>query len=84
MADGFAELKNAVDAGTRIISLAGLTSTSAKAYVLARLQAETRRRFVVVADTNTELESWTCDLNYFAKPALVSLPSFTTDPYSGA
>ena len=67
-----------------MISLSGLTSTSAKAYVLSRLQSETQRKFVIVADTNSDLESWNGDLTYFSDSQVISLPSFATDPYSGA
>jgi transcription-repair coupling factor (superfamily II helicase) len=91
MAAAFEELKREVLSGSRIISLSGLTSTSAKANVLARLHAETGKRFVVVADTNTEIETWIADLGFFldseteiSNPQLIPLPSFTTDPYSGA
>ncbi|MBV9242037.1 MAG: DEAD/DEAH box helicase, partial [Acidobacteria bacterium] len=90
MVDGFDELKKQVLGGTRIVSLSGLTSTSAKAYVLARLHTETEKKFVIIADTNTEVETWTSDLNFFLNSGseirdskLISLPSFTTDPYSG-
>ncbi len=87
----------AVRAGTRIISLSGLTSVSAKAYVLALLAAETGKRFAVVTDTNGDAETWTADLDFFGSqiPAsgyespnfrseIILLPSFETDPYSGA
>ncbi|MFL6374184.1 MAG: transcription-repair coupling factor [Pyrinomonadaceae bacterium] len=91
MAAAFEQLKREVLAGSRIISLSGLTSTSAKAYILARLFAETGNRFTLVADTNTEVDSWMSDLVFFLDSAfgiqhsaLLGLPSFTTDPYSGA
>src|SRR6476620_5051829 len=72
--------------GARVISVSGLTSTSAKAYVLSRLSVETGKRLVIVADTNSELEVWAADLSYFIPDGtqVLSLPSFTTDPYSGA
>ena len=91
MADAFEQLRREVLGGSRIVSLSGLTSTSAKAYVLARLYAATGKKFVVVTDTNTEIETWTGDLGFFLNAGpetpnskLVPLPSFTTDPYSGA
>ena len=88
MSDGFDQLKKQVLDGTRIVSLSGLTSTSAKAYVLTRLSSETGKKFVVVTDTNSELEAWASDVNFFlSSPSgsqLICFPSFTTDPYSGA
>ncbi len=83
------ELKRAVDGGTRIISLSGLTSVSAKAYVLARLRAETRRRFAVVTESNGDIDTWSADLAFCASQIsdlsfeITKLPSFETDPYSG-
>ena len=65
MPDQFDKLKAEVQKGTRVISLAGLTSISAKAYLLTRLHAETGKRFAVVTQSNTELEAWVTDLDYF-------------------
>jgi transcription-repair coupling factor (superfamily II helicase) len=74
--------------GSRIISLSALTSVSAKANVLARLQAAAGKPFVIVTQTNEELEAWNCDLEFWTaienpQSAIVSLPSFETDVYSG-
>lgn len=56
--------------------------------MLAQLQALTQRTFVVVADSNGELESWETDLGFWrgAKTGddkLLAMPSFETDVYSG-
>ncbi len=51
--------------GTLVVSLGGLTSIASKAFVLSRLQAETAKTFVIVADSNKDLETWDCDLNFF-------------------
>ena len=90
MADEFDVLKQAVAGGARVINVSGLTSSAAKAAVLLRLQAETGKLFAVVADSNTDLESWICDIEFFAddlKPGtdtpIIALPSFDSDPYSG-
>src|SRR6478672_2053180 len=61
----FDRLRDELNRGARIISLGGLTSVSAKAYVLSRLQAETNKNFVVVAESNKELETWKCDLDFW-------------------
>ena len=96
-------LETAVRSGTRVVSLSGLTSIGSKAYVLARLQAAVKIPLVVVTDSNTELEAFECDLDFWTShsasfslegddadsvsrathSAIVSLPSFESDPYSG-
>ncbi|HEX8735058.1 MAG TPA: transcription-repair coupling factor [Pyrinomonadaceae bacterium] len=58
-------LRDEIRRGTRLISLGGLTSISAKAFVLSQLQRETGKTFAVVAETNKELETWECDLDFF-------------------
>src|SRR5258706_18600 len=89
MADELDKLKGEIAKGTRVISLSGLTSVAAKACLLTRLQAETGKAFAVVTESNTELESWQADLEFFQskiqnlKSKIVTLPSFETDPYSG-
>ena len=86
MASGYDELRKAVDKGSRLISVSGLTSSAAKAFLLTRLQAETGRPFAVVTESNTALETWETDLGFFGRgseKSVISLPSFETDPYSG-
>jgi transcription-repair coupling factor (superfamily II helicase) len=58
-------LRDEIRRGARIISLGGLTSISAKAFVLSTLQRETGKTFTVVAESNKELETWNCDLDFF-------------------
>jgi transcription-repair coupling factor (superfamily II helicase) len=83
--------------GTRVISLSGLTSTAAKAFVLSQLQASTGKRFVIITDSNKDVEDWECDLDFFQKSvqsskfkvqssngsSVLTLPSFESDVYSG-
>lgn len=79
------ELQRAVDSGTRVIALDGLTSTASKAYVLSRLSAK-GRTIVIVTDTNATLDNWEADLRFWARDsgeAVIALPSFETDVYSG-
>jgi transcription-repair coupling factor (superfamily II helicase) len=87
------QLIDRVNSGARIISLSGLTSTAAKAMVLNTLQSETGRSFAVVTASNEELDTWDCDLTFWRSTAskdkpspdsILTLPSFETDPYSGA
>ena len=63
--DELKHLRDEIKRGTRVISLSGLTSIAAKAFVLSKLQTETRKTFVVVADSNEELETWESDLNFW-------------------
>ncbi len=89
MAEEFEQLKRAVLGGQRIVTLSGLTSSSAKAYVLARMRKETGKRLAIVVENNSELDAWSCDLEFFQtyfedqKSAIITIPSFETDPYSG-
>ena len=86
MASGYDELNKAIEKGSRVVSVSGLTSPAAKAFMLSRLQAETGKPFAVVTDSNTALETWESDLAFFRRPdekTVISLPSFETDPYSG-
>ena len=81
-----------VERGSRIVSIAGLTSIAAKAYVLAQVQAATGKRFAVLTQTNEELEAWVCDLEFWTRHVeseagnppseILPLPSFDTDVYS--
>ncbi len=83
------KLVGSIDNGARVISLDGLTSTSAKAHVLSQLRESTGKRFAIVTDTNQSLEAWSNDLDFFLpktqdqNPKSISLPSFESDPYSG-
>lgn len=89
--DEIGRMVEALASGTRVLSLSGLTSTAAKAYVLAKLQKRSGKRFVIVPDSNQEAESWECDLDFWIGtdgvsdgPRVLSLPAFETDVYSGA
>lgn len=62
-------LRDEIKRGTRVISLNGLTSIASKAFVLSKLQAETSKTFVIVTDSNKELEAWNCDLEFFCDTA---------------
>ena len=80
-------LRRKISAGEKVISLNGLTSIASKAFVLSKLQTETKKTFVVVTDSNKELENWDCDLEFWLESrkesAILTLPSFETDIYSG-
>ena len=59
-----ARLRGEINGGTRIISLNGLTSVAAKAFVLSEMQMQTTKTFVIITDTNKEVEAWECDLEF--------------------
>ncbi len=65
MVDELEKLVAEINAGQRVISLSGLTSSAAKAYVLSRLQVETGKHFAVVTDSNSDAEAWEGDLRFF-------------------
>ncbi len=93
----FERLRGEIGAGARVVSVSGLTSIAARAFVLTKLQSETKKTFVVVADSNKELEAWEGDLNFWQNSvknsansplttrhsALFSLPSMESDVYAG-
>ncbi|MEO7660679.1 MAG: DEAD/DEAH box helicase, partial [Pyrinomonadaceae bacterium] len=95
MAESLEKLIKEISGGTRVISLSGLTSVAAKAYLLNKLRAETGKTFAVITESNREVENWISDLNFFekeneegARPVtggadIIGLPSFDADPYSG-
>ena len=82
-------LRDEIKRETRVVSLGGLTSIASKAFVLSQIQAQITKTFVIVTDSNTDLETWNCDLEFFQseirnpKSKIETLPSFETDIYSG-
>src|SRR3989440_15468 len=90
----FRRLASEVAEGARVVSVAGLTSASARALALAALRRETGRRFAVVVAANRDMEAWERDLSFWCgalgvgaddecEPVL-SLPASEGDPYAGA
>ncbi|MEP7074899.1 MAG: transcription-repair coupling factor [Acidobacteriota bacterium] len=82
----FEKLKSELAKGTRVVALNGLTSPSAKAFVLAKLQAEIGKTLVILTESNRELETFECDLEFFRtgpQSKILTLPSFDTDIYAG-
>ncbi|MDM7923216.1 MAG: transcription-repair coupling factor [Pyrinomonadaceae bacterium] len=86
------QLIREISRGTRVVSLGGLTSVSANAFVLHEVQAATGKRFAIVTDTNASADEWLFDLVTWRSisgnenlrvDGIVSLPAFETDIYSG-
>src|SRR5215218_345495 len=76
--------------GARVVSTSGLTSTASKAFVLATIQKQSAKNFVVVTDSNKDAEAWECDLAFWVHAGAgregsrcIDLPAFETDVYSG-
>ena len=73
--EDFRGLQDEIRRGARIVSLAGLTSGAAKAFVLSALQQATGKTFVVVSESNRDLENWNNDLCFFRPSSFVLRPS---------
>ena len=82
------KLQAAIDSGSRIVALDGLTSVAAKAWVLSQVAVPSGNTIVIVTDTNATLDAWESDLNFWTRDqndvAILSLHSFETDVYSGS
>ncbi len=76
-------LAKELERGARVISIAGLTSVSAKAFVLAEMIKTSGKKFAVVTDSNSALDAWEANLGFWSRAATIALPSFETDIYSG-
>lgn len=63
--DELKRLRDEILRGTGVISLSGLTSIASKAFILSELQTATGKNFVIVTDSNKELEAWECDLEFW-------------------
>src|SRR6266481_6719218 len=79
--------------GARLVSISGLVAGPAKALVLAALQRECGKQFVIVTQAQRDLESWERDLSFWYcalhgvaeyEGAIAVLPASETDPYAGA
>ena len=88
-ATNFERILNCIDSGESLVCLSGLSSPSAKSYVLNELTQRRQVPLVVVAPTNKELETWVHDLEFWRthseeqNGSLVVIPAFETDPYAG-
>nr|MBA3600787.1 DEAD/DEAH box helicase [Acidobacteriota bacterium] len=66
----------------RIVSLSGLTSIAAKAFILSELRTETQKTFVIITDSNKDSETWECDLDFWThslESGVLSLKSENRD-----
>ena len=79
--------------GTRVISVSGLVTGSARALALAALQRTTGKLFAIVTQSNRDLEPWERDLRFWycalagkmdCENEVLILPASESDPYSGS
>jgi len=61
-----ARLREEIKRGTRVVSLSGLTSIAAKAFVFSELKQSAAQTFVIVTDSNKDSDTWECDLEFFS------------------
>jgi transcription-repair coupling factor (superfamily II helicase) len=89
----FRQLVAAVGSGTRVVSISSLTSVPARALALAALERQTRKRLVILVQTNRDLDEWERDLKFWrcvlstkdSRPTdILTLPSSESDPYVGS
>jgi transcription-repair coupling factor (superfamily II helicase) len=85
---GVDRLREEISRGRSVLALSGATSTAAKAFALASAFRGSGKTAVVVADSNSDLEAWCADLEFFTqflggKGSVLTLPSFEADPYAG-
>lgn len=82
--DKLSELLGTLKNG-RAVSVGGLTSIPAKAFVAAKLREISGRPLVILCGSNTDLALFASDLRFHSpNSAILTLPSFETDVYSGS
>ncbi|MDT7602382.1 MAG: hypothetical protein QOF61_379, partial [Acidobacteriota bacterium] len=96
--DEVRRLAEEVRAGSRVVSVGGLTSGAARALAVAALRRETGRRFAVIVQSCRDLEAWERDLCFWhdalrrdaraghddEDDAVLTLPASEGDPYAGS
>ncbi len=60
-----ARLTEEIKRGTNVLSVSGLTSVAAKAFVLSELKRSTDKTLIVVTDSNKDSDVWECDLEFW-------------------
>ncbi|MEK6336357.1 MAG: transcription-repair coupling factor [Acidobacteriota bacterium] len=88
----FQRVLRAIEDGARVVSISGLVAAPARALVLAALQRQTGKQFVLVLPAQRDLEGWERDLNFWycalrrlsaCEDAVAVLPASESDPYAG-
>lgn len=84
----FLTLKQELWRGSQVISISGLTSAAAKAFILSELQRQIAQTFVIISNSNKETEIFAGDLAFFqsqiagCQTEILILPSFESDIYA--
>ena len=88
----YQRILNQLRSNQQLTSINGIVAGSARALVVAALQRETGKRFVVVAQSTRDLESWEMDLRFWycalagkenCDNEVLVIPASESDPYSG-
>ena len=61
----FQRVLGEIENGARVISISGLVAAPARALMLATLQRQTGKQFVLVLPAQRDLEGWERDLNFW-------------------
>jgi transcription-repair coupling factor (superfamily II helicase) len=81
-----------LQSGSRVISISGLVTGSARALALAALQKSTGKRLAILVPATRDLENWERDLRFWycsltgkehCDREVLMLPASETDPYAG-
>src|SRR5688500_12688165 len=87
------KLNAEIQRGSRVVSVSGLVTGSARALALAALQRQTGKLFAVVTQSNRDLEPLERDLRFWycalagktdCANEVLLLPSSESDPYAGS
>ena len=91
--DQYQHLVRELERGSRVISVSGLITGSARALALAALQRSTGKLFAIITQSTRELEPWERDLRFWycalagktdCDNEVLILPASESDPYSGS
>src|SRR5215216_3111232 len=89
--DELEQLAREITAGRRAVVVSGLAG-SARALVLAALQKKINRRIIFVTRSNSEVEEFQSDIEFFycalnglntCETSVLAIPALETDPYDG-
>src|SRR5207253_11411920 len=90
--DEFCRVLDQTNRGARVISISGLVAGPARALVLAALQHQAAKHFVLVVPTQRDLENWERDIGFWycalrgvnvCGDAVTVVPASAGDPYAG-
>ena len=68
-----------IRSGARVVSVSGLTSIPAKAFILSKVGIETGKTFVMITDSNKEAETWETDLRFWSEERITENGKLITE-----